>query len=354
MSVNTRTKKLLFLVWVLVVPAGMWYIYNAFPPTFSGQWFDIFAFLFLFSIVGAMPITINGVSVFLIQWVSLAAFLRFGLFAELIFTQVAVMVLLIKLRMHKSELFRVPLNSIMFFIISLVSGVIYYQLGGQTGPDFLTNPNSLWIAALYPIVGYFINQVIFSFYLYVIYKSKESFFGKDFVVETITTIVTLPLGFVLYIMYNQLGLLALFFIGIPFISLSIIFKLYYSSEKVNEYLQKAAEIGHQMAERLQVDDVIDLFIQKITGMLPVDYAYILDVTSGDKLQLIRRIEGGNVTDGTESMPTVKRNEGISGQVWDTGKAAIYTSRKQWSTNTKGYIPDDSESILAVPIVRNKR
>ncbi|WP_342432482.1 sensor domain-containing diguanylate cyclase [Neobacillus sp. FSL H8-0543] len=354
MSVNTRTKKLLFLVWVLVVPAGMWYIYNAFPPTFSGQWFDIFAFLFLFSIVGAMPITINGVSVFLIQWVSLAAFLRFGLFAELIFTQVAVMVLLIKLRMHKSELFRVPLNSIMFFIISLVSGVIYYQLGGQTGPDFLTNPNSLWIAALYPIVGYFINQVIFSFYLYVIYKSKESFFGKDFVVETITTIVTLPLGFVLYIMYNQLGLLALFFIGIPFISLSIIFKLYYSSEKVNEYLQKAAEIGHQMAERLQVDDVIDLFIQKITGMLPVDYAYILDVTSGDKLQLIRRIEGGNVTDGTESMPTVKRNEGISGQVWDTGKAAIYTSRKQWSTNTKGYIPDDSESILAVPIVRNKK
>ncbi len=168
----------------------------------------------------------------------------------------------------------------------MVSFIIY--LGGKTGPDFLTNPNSLLIAALYPIVSYIINQVIFSFYLYVIYKSKESFFGKDFIVETITTLVTLPLGFVLYIMYNQLGLFALLFIGIPFVSLSIIFNLYYSSEKVNEYLQKAAEIGHQMAERLQVDDVIDLFIQKISEMLPVDYAYILDVVNEDELQLIRQ------------------------------------------------------------------
>jgi diguanylate cyclase (GGDEF)-like protein len=298
-----------------------------------------------------MPITINGVSVFLIQWVSLAAFLRFGLFAELIFTQIGVMVLLLKLRLPKSDLFRVPLNSIMFFIVSCVSGLVYYALGGHTGPNFLTNPSSIWFAAFYPIVSYFINQVIFSFYLYIIYKSKESFFGKDFVVETITTLVTIPLGFVLYVMYNQLGLMAILLIGIPFVSLSIIFKLYYSSEKVNEYLQKAAEIGHQMAERLQVDGVIDLFIQKLSEMLPVDYAYILDVVNEEKLQLIRQIEGGKVSD---PIPTVKRNEGICGQVWETGEAVIYTSRKQWRRSTQEYIPDESESILAVPIVRSKK
>jgi diguanylate cyclase (GGDEF)-like protein len=351
MSVNQRTKKLLFLVWLLVVPAGLWFLYNAYPPNFSSQWLDVLAFVLLFSIVGAMPITINGVSVFLIQWVSLAAFLRFGLFAELIFTQIGVMVLLLKLRLPKSDLFRVPLNSIMFFIVSCVSGLVYYALGGHTGPNFLTNPSSIWFAAFYPIVSYFINQVIFSFYLYIIYKSKESFFGKDFVVETITTLVTIPLGFVLYVMYNQLGLMAILLIGIPFVSLSIIFKLYYSSEKVNEYLQKAAEIGHQMAERLQVDGVIDLFIQKLSEMLPVDYAYILDVVNEEKLQLIRQIEGGKVSD---PIPTVKRNEGICGQVWETGEAVIYTSRKQWRRSTQEYIPDESESILAVPIVRSKK
>jgi diguanylate cyclase (GGDEF)-like protein len=351
MIVNRRTKKLLFLVWLLFVPAGLWFIFDAYPPNFSGQWLDVLAFVLLFSIVGAMPITINGVSVFLIQWVSLAAFLRFGLFAELIFTQIGVMVLLLKLRLPKSDLFRVPLNSIMFFVVSVVSGTVYYALGGHTGPNFLTNPSSIWFAALYPIVSYFINQVIFSFYLYIIYKSKESFFGKDFVVETITTLVTIPLGFVLYVMYNQLGLLAVLLIGIPFVSLSIIFKLYYSSEKINEYLQKAAEIGHQMAERLQVDGVIDLFIQKLSEMLPVDYAYIFDVVNDEKLQLIRQIEGGKVSD---PIPTIKRNQGICGQVWATGEAVIYTSRKQWRMTTQGYIPVESESILAVPIVRSKK
>ena len=50
--------------------------------------------------------------------------------------------------------------------------------------------------------------------------------------------------------------------------------MYNSSERINDYLQRAAEIGHQLTERLQVNEVLDVFIQKISQMLPVDYAYI--------------------------------------------------------------------------------
>ncbi len=52
MSVNPQTKKIIFLVWVLVSTCGMWVIYNTYPPTFSGQWLDILAFLFYFLLVG--------------------------------------------------------------------------------------------------------------------------------------------------------------------------------------------------------------------------------------------------------------------------------------------------------------
>ncbi|WP_218964339.1 hypothetical protein [Bacillus sp. AFS031507] len=135
------------------------------------------------------------------------------------------------------------------------------------------------------------NQIIVSFNLYFIYKSKVAYFGKAFIVETITTFITFPIGLVLYILYDQVGIFALLFVGVPFDSLSMIFILYYSSEKINEYLQKAAEFGHQMAERLKVDDVVDLLIQKLSEMLPVDYAYILEVT-GDELILVRGNEGG--------------------------------------------------------------
>ena len=241
----------------------------------------------------------------------------------------------------------------MFFLVSLLSGVVYYLLGGKTGPELISDPHAIWLATLYAILNYFLNQVIFSFYLYFIYKRKGSYFGKDFIVETITTLITLPLGIVLYMLYNQGGLLALLLVGIPFVSLSIIFNLYYSSEKVNEYLQKAAEIGHQMAERLEVNGVIDLFIQKLSEMLPVDYAYIFDVVNEDELQLIRSIEG-RCKELPLNMPLIKKNEGISGFVWSKGQAHLYSTGKQWKRYSNGYIPSDVESILAVPIVRNKK
>lgn len=352
MAVHLKTKIAIFLVWLLLVPAGMWFTFQTFPPHFSGQWLELLAFLTLTSVVAFMPMVINNTPIFLIQWVSLATFLSFGLFVEMIFAQAAVILLLLRLRVQKEQYFRIPLNLIMFFLVSFVSGVVYYSLGGQTGPNLINDPHSLWLAAVYALVNYFLNQVIISFYLYFIYKSKESYFGKDFMVETITTFITLPLGFVLYMFYNQEGLLALLFVAIPFASLSTIFKLYYSSENINEYLQKAAEIGHQMAERLEVNGVIDLFIQKLIEMLPVDYAYIFDVISEDELQLVRRIECGNGS--TSEIVRVKKNEGISGYVWEKQKGYLYNSRKDWKPFSKDFVPADAESILAVPIVRNKK
>jgi diguanylate cyclase (GGDEF)-like protein len=352
MAVQPKTKKAIFIVWLLFVPAGMWFTYQTFPPHFSGQWIDLSAFLTLTSVVAFMPMVINNTPIFLIQWVSLATFLSFGLFVEMVFAQAAVIVLLLRLQIQKEQFFRIPLNLVMFFLVSLVSGVVYYSLGGQTGPSLINDPNSIWLAAIYAAVNYLINQVIISFYLYFIYKSKESYFGKDFMVETITTFLTLPLGFVLYMFYNQQGLLALLIVAVPFASLSIIFNLYYSTEKINEYLQKAAEIGHQMAERLEVNGVIDLFIQKLSEMLPVDYAYILEVVNEDELQLTRRIEGGAGL--TSDTVRVRKNEGISGFVWEKQKGYLYNSKKDWQTFSKGLLPVDAESILAVPIVRNKK
>ena len=350
MEVKTSIKNAIFLTWFLLVPTGAWFTYKTYPPHISGHWLDVFAFLLLTCVVATMPIVINNMFIFLIQWVALATFLRFGLFVEIIFAQIAVFVVLTKSRiLRKVDLFRLPLNLNMFFIVSFTSGIVYYLLGGQTGPDFAYDTKSMWLAFLYAVVSYSMNQIIFSCILRFIYKSKESYFGKDFIVETTTTFITFPIGFVLYILYNQVGSLALLFVGIPFVSLSMIFRLYYSSEKINEYLQKAAEIGHQMAERLKVDDVVELLIQKVSEMLPVDYAYILEVSKNEELILVRGIEEGM----PNSLPPVKKSQGISGMVWGEQKTFLYTARKEWHQYSNGHIPDDAESILGVPIVRSK-
>ncbi|WP_413308452.1 sensor domain-containing diguanylate cyclase [Bacillus sp. 1P10SD] len=352
MDVKPQTKQAIFLVWFLLVPAGLWFTYHTYPPKINGHWIDLLAFLLLTSVVASMPIVINEMFIFLIQWVALATFLRFGLFVEIIFAQIAVVVLVLKLRiLRKGELFRLPLNLIMFFFVSFLSGGLYYLLGGHTGPKLQINADFLLLAVLYAVLSYTLNQVILAFNLYVIYKSKDPYFGKEFFVETITTLITFPIGFILYILYNQVGLLALLFVGVPFVSLSTIFNLYYSSEKINEYLQKAAEIGHQMAERLFIDDVVDLFIKKLSEMLPVDYAYILEA-SGDELKLIRRIESGQVLPNDQQFMSI--HEGISGMVWANRKSFLFKTKKDWIEYSNGYIPKDAESILGVPIIRSKK
>jgi diguanylate cyclase (GGDEF)-like protein len=354
MDVKPQVKRTIIFAWFLLVPPGLWFTYHTYPSSIQGHWLDILAFLLLTSVVASMPIVINEMFIFLIQWVALATFLRFGLFVEIIFAQIAVVVLVLRLKIvRKGQFFRLPLNLIMFFLVSFLSGAFYYFLGGKTGPDVTIDTRTLLLATLYAVLSYTLNQIIIAFNLYVIYKSKDPYFGKEFFVETITTLITFPIGFILYILYRQeeVGLLAILFVGVPFVSLSMIFNLYYSSEKVNELLQKAAEIGHQLAERLFVDDVIDLFIQKLSEMLPVDYAYVLEV-SGEKLKLVRKYEEGKAL--PLDVEALSNYEGISGMVWANQKAFLFKTKKDWLQYSNGYLPEDAESILGVPIIRSKK
>lgn len=349
MQVKPHIKRGIFITWILLVPAGMWLTYRAYPPHISTHPLDILAFLILSVVVASMPMTINHSTIFLIQWVSLATFLSFGLFVEMVFAQIALCVLLLRLRIHKEYYFRYPLNFIMFFIVSLVSGSIYIAFGGQTGGNLINDTRSLWLAGLYLFLSYATNQIILYINFKIIYRYTENFFDKAFMWETVTTLITFPLGFVMYILFHQDGFLGLLFVGIPFASLSIILNLYYSSEKINEYLQHAAEIGHQLAEHLYVNDVADLFIQKLNEMLPVDYAYLLNAVESNELNVIRRIENGKV------IPTfvkpIKKGEGLSWIILENRKSVFFKTKKEWN-RLDNQFPFDAESVMGVPIVRS--
>src|SRR5579875_4077817 len=97
MEVKSHVKMIIFLIWILIVPFGMWYAFQSYPPHLSGRWLDAFAFLLLTCLVASMPIVINDMFIFLLQWVALAVFLEFGLFAEIVMAQIAVLVLLFRL-----------------------------------------------------------------------------------------------------------------------------------------------------------------------------------------------------------------------------------------------------------------
>lgn len=350
--VSPVKKKKIWVIWLVVFPIGLWLAYQIYPPEISGEGINLFVFLLLISVVAAIPMVINGTPIFLVQWVSWAVFLIFGIFVELVMAQLALIVLFISVKLPREQFFRLPLNSIMFFVVSVLSGGLYYMIGGKTGDSLSSDNLTFWLIVIYPALYYLFNHLILIIFNVVVYNNKKQYFGLDFVWETVTTLITFPFGFVLYILYQEVSLMAVLFVSIPFASLSIILNLYYSSSKINENLQKATEIGHQLAERLNVDEVIDLFTKRVSEMLTVDYAYILDIVEDKELQLIRRIEKGK--EKSNDIQPLNKNEGISGSVWEERKAALYKSKNEWKHIAKGYMPDNVESILSVPIIRNNQ
>jgi diguanylate cyclase (GGDEF)-like protein len=350
MYVKPNTKKVIWLIWALLVPLGLWMVYQYFPPQISGLEDDLLGFIVISLIGAAMPMVINNTPISLIEWGLVAVFLAFGLFIEILVAQMAIVVLLLRLRIGKQASFRFPLNSIMFFLISLISGLVYFALGGTTGANLISQPSNIWLAVVYSAVHFIVNQIILSLNFRFVYERKRPLFGKDSIWDLVLAVISLPIGYILYILYKEVGQVAFLFVGVPFVSLSTILYLYYSSQKINEYLHHAADIGHQLAERLQVDEVLDLFIQKVSEMLPVDYAYILDVVNAEELQLLRRVEKGEIL--PLDMEPLKKNEGISGYVWANRKAALFHSAKEWQKYAKGYMPPEAQSLLSVPIVRH--
>jgi hypothetical protein len=154
--VSSQAKKIIWLLWILIFPAGSMLTYHFYPPDFSGQGISLFAFFILMFFVSSMPMVINNTPIFLIQWVTMAVFLTFGLFAEMIMVQLGILVLLLRLKIQKDQLFRLPLNSLLFFTLSLLSGLAYFAMGGKIGVDLIENPQYFWIAAAYFKSG--INQ----------------------------------------------------------------------------------------------------------------------------------------------------------------------------------------------------
>lgn len=352
MEVTKRSRIVIWTIWLLLFPGASWFMYHQFPPVISGFEVDIFVFLILMCIVATLPIVVNDTPIFFTHGVSLGVFLVFGLFVEFVLMQLAIFVLLMKVHITKNNLYRIPLNSLMFLFVSVIGAFVYFALGGENGRVELDSFESF-----IPVVGYIIatflsNNVIIYLIRKVLHKSSEKFFSKDLLWEAMTSLLIYPVGIVLYLLYVEIGLISTFYLGIPFLSIAIILQLYHSSQQNNTYLQKVSEIGHQLTERLQVDEVLSLFLAKLTKTLNVDYAYIVDVKRNQKFQILRYIELGEEKDGNGY--TFDQEKGISGYIYLKNKPVLFKTGQEWTHMALPGTPEGVESLIGVPIKRNQR
>lgn len=343
----TKRTRILWTAWLFIVPPGLYLIYQYYPPS-AMELTDVLAYLAFFVLACLFPMNISGVPTYLVQWLTVAVFLKYGLFTEVILSQVAMIIVILRLRTSESLSARFPFNSIMFFAVSAIAGLLFLFAGGEVGS--LSLAHVIVFGLLFQTVSFVANQLILYGYIRILGEHKN-FFSLDTIWDFIIAFLVFPFSIALYMSEAYFGLAALLLLGIPFFTMTAVIHMYTNSEKVNNDLKKAGEIGHQLAARLSSDEVLDQFVIQVAELFKVDYAYVIDYRDG-QLLMLRTYEDKEFK-SLDAKP-VNCDQGIAGKAIIENDSFMFSRRSQWEDIQSDHIHPESESLMAMPISRNNK
>ncbi len=347
MDISIKAKKNIFYLWLLVVPVGIMLVY-LYLPSEPIDWGIYLSFVVLGLLAALFPFFIGGSTLFLTQWVTLAIFMKYGVLAELIAMQIAILPLVFHMKITNDTKYKMYYSSFMFFTISVISGLVVMLLGFEIGT--LDIKSVVLYGTIYGMLNVVLNHVI----LYtreVVTGLKPIFFTKDFLWDIICLFITLPFAISLYMLESQLGYISLLLLGIPFFIITLLIRMYNDSERVNEDLTSASEFGHELADQRSSAEIFDLFMERITKMFPLDSAYIIDIVN-DKFLILRAFEDEENKEVSCSHEEIKYS--LIGRAYEKGSPILYNKQAEWMFMRPPFLALDMQSAMAVPIYRNSK
>ncbi|HEX5564512.1 MAG TPA: sensor domain-containing diguanylate cyclase [Sporosarcina sp.] len=345
MSEKKLSTIILFIIWLLIVPPGIaYFLITQMPESIN------YAYLLLFIIFGVLtavfPIMMNGQPITLVMWATLPAFLMYGIAIEMIIMQLSVLAILFVKKSSQKKSHRFFINSIIMFILSAVAAGAFFVVGGKTGSmDFWT---LLIGVAVYRLVHTTTNLGLLNMYFEAM-GLKSPFTTKDNIFEYSTLILILPLALTFYLMLNMVGIASFLLLGFPFFMTITVIRLYGRSEKINEYIKKAGQIGSELSVMTDEESVSTQFIKKTSELFRADYVFLF--TNHDEwLELEKWYEKKRFVD--RPFQTVQLGEGIAGMVFEKKEPVIYSKRKDWEQYATNSAPEELESVLCIPLNHN--
>lgn len=303
MVISKRKQLIMFFIWIIIVPPSLFIAYNYFPSR-ELDWLNISILFVILFLTIQLPLRFQNVSISLEHWITFAVFFHYGLFAEMVFIQLAMFILLFSEKSSLPSFYKFLVNSSMFAVVSIVSGSIFHFAGGKIGTlDF---SNIFIFGLLYAISFTILNNVLLKLYFYLNSRSY-SLFTKEARWDYIATMIMLPFSIMLYFLQEHLGNKSILLVGIPFLIVMLVIRMYNNSNNLNDQLSYAGAIGHELADRLQFDEVIQLFIEKLENVVPYDNAYIIDIKGGEYLIPLMASENGSVRKIVENISLSTKN-----------------------------------------------
>ncbi|MFJ5768459.1 sensor domain-containing diguanylate cyclase [Psychrobacillus sp. NPDC093180] len=347
MNISDKAKKNIYFLWLLVVPLGT-YLAFEYAPIRQIDWGTLSLLIVLGLLTTIFPFFISGTTMFLVQWVTLVVFLNYGIFAELLVMQLFLIPIAYHMKTNRENAYRIVYSSFMFFLVSILCGTMTHVLGFELGS--LVVKDVLIYGSIYASIYVLFNH-LFLYVRDVLTGLKPKFFTKDFGWDLIGLLMTLPFGLSLYFLQSYVGTSAFALLGIPFILITLLIRLYSDSEKVNSDLNKASEFGHELAERMTSKEIIDMFIERIANMFPIDAAYIVDDLYGS-FEILRAIEDGENKDLHFAHEELEQS--LAGIVYEKGVPTLYNKQSEWIHIKPPFLSLEMQSVMCVPVYRNKK
>src|SRR5690606_11732668 len=120
------------IAWLLVVPAGFVWLWYTREPLDSVSLSVLFTATLLAMAAVYFLVIRHGIPLSPVGWLTLPAFFLGGIFAEAAMMQIAVLAAIPGNKKSPDPLHRFFFNSLMFFVLSVVSGAAFYAAGGVT------------------------------------------------------------------------------------------------------------------------------------------------------------------------------------------------------------------------------
>ncbi|RNA70222.1 sensor domain-containing diguanylate cyclase [Alteribacter keqinensis] len=336
-------KQAVWAIWFIVFPVFVFFIVDHFRAFPGENVTGLLSFAVLIILVSLFPIRIKSTSLIPLHGIALAVFLQFGLIAEMAVTQLALFTALLMLRLSKKEIYRIPFNSVIFLGVSMVSAGVFYLLGGTTGSMERMTADVVIPAAGYALTFFITNHLFIYVAIKYLTKRDVSFWDEGLKWEAFSAVMIVPVGLTVAMLYNQIGFMAILIMGIPFVSVSLILRQFHNSETTNGLLKKVSSYGYQVNENLSVDKIIDLFMDHVQTIFPVDAVHVYDYNPKDGLRF------RNSTESVEGRQVDK----LSLKVSQTSETLHFQSYKQWQEVETQDILSDTESVISVPVMRNQ-
>ncbi|GGH85862.1 diguanylate cyclase (GGDEF)-like protein [Pullulanibacillus pueri] len=345
----TKNKKIgVWVIWAFLWPAAILLIYKDRPPMIGGAYLSVIGMVILMIVSTFFYFKLRDRDIVVVEGISIATFLIFGLFIEMVIAQLMIIIYAARKRYDKESLYKLPLNALMFLFVSIVSGYIYYFLGGTTGVIKDSGSINILPVLVYGVSFFLSNQVFIFLVTKWVYR-QAIVIDKELLWEALTLVLVIPIGLVLYLLYSDMGGKALFFIALPIVTLSVIFHLVNKSYSINRLLQKTSDVGRELTGILDVDDILSLFFKKIQTMLEIDYAYLVMRDDADKRHLTYKYEKKI---GLLEHAKMTNRDVLEG--WDTKESIRIGTQKELKRKGLASISKLVQSAMVIPYGENDR